>query len=128
VDAFSDLFVLISIVIGLAITQLLSGYRAVLIARAHVRFFAPTTRSPRALLRAGALVLRFLVGAAARQRVQGSLSHRPLADGREPVIPWAVLRDLGRRRVDPKRDLPPATAGLDVVGFSAYIFVLFAHL
>jgi hypothetical protein len=38
-DAFSYLSVLISIVIGLAITQLLQGYRTILIARARVRFF-----------------------------------------------------------------------------------------
>jgi hypothetical protein len=41
-DAFSYLSVLISIVIGLAITQLLQGYRTILIARERVRFFAPT--------------------------------------------------------------------------------------
>jgi len=41
-DAFSYLSVLISIVIGLAITQLLSGYRTLLIARGRVRTYAPT--------------------------------------------------------------------------------------
>jgi hypothetical protein len=42
VDAFSYLSVLISIVIGLAITQILQGYRTLLISRRRVRFFAPT--------------------------------------------------------------------------------------
>jgi hypothetical protein len=41
-DAFSHLSVLISIVIGLAITQILQGYRTLLIARRRVRVFAPT--------------------------------------------------------------------------------------
>jgi hypothetical protein len=41
-DAFSYLSVLISIVIGLAITQLLQGYRTILIARTRVRLFGPT--------------------------------------------------------------------------------------
>lgn len=40
-DAFGYLSVLISIVIGLAITQLLQGYRGILIARARVTFFGP---------------------------------------------------------------------------------------
>ncbi len=42
VDAFSYLSVLISIVIGLAITQILQGYRTLLISRRRVRFFGPT--------------------------------------------------------------------------------------
>jgi hypothetical protein len=42
VEAFSYLSVLISIVIGLAITQLLQGYRTILVARERVRFFGPT--------------------------------------------------------------------------------------
>jgi hypothetical protein len=41
-DAFAYLSVLISIVIGLAITQILQGYRAVLIARPKFRIFIPT--------------------------------------------------------------------------------------
>jgi hypothetical protein len=42
VDAFSYLSVLLSIIIGLAITQVLQGYRAMLLARRRVRPFAPT--------------------------------------------------------------------------------------
>jgi hypothetical protein len=42
VDAFSYLSVLISIVIGLAITQVLQGYRSLLVSRRRVRFFGPT--------------------------------------------------------------------------------------
>jgi hypothetical protein len=41
-DAFSYLSVLLSIIIGLAITQVLQGYRALLLARHRVRPFAPT--------------------------------------------------------------------------------------
>ena len=41
-DAFSYLSVLLSIIIGLAITQVLQGYRAMLLARHRVRPFAPT--------------------------------------------------------------------------------------
>ncbi|HEU4696571.1 MAG TPA: hypothetical protein VFR92_06375, partial [Sphingomicrobium sp.] len=36
-DAFSYLSVLLSIIIGLAITQVLQGYRALLLAKARVR-------------------------------------------------------------------------------------------
>ena len=42
VDPFSYLSVLVSIVIGLAITQILQGYRTLLISRRRVRFFGPT--------------------------------------------------------------------------------------
>ena len=41
-DAFSYLSVLLSIIIGLAITQVLQGYRALLLARRHVALYAPT--------------------------------------------------------------------------------------
>lgn len=41
-DAFSYLSVLLSIIIGLAITQILSGYRAALLARRQVRHALPT--------------------------------------------------------------------------------------
>jgi hypothetical protein len=41
-DAFGYLSVLISIVLGLAITELLQGVRSVLLARDHVRLFGPT--------------------------------------------------------------------------------------
>ena len=41
-EAFSYLSVLISIVLGLAITQVLQGYRTLLVARERVRFFGPT--------------------------------------------------------------------------------------
>lgn len=41
-DAFSYLSVLLSIIIGLAITQVLQGYRAMLLARRRVKLFAPT--------------------------------------------------------------------------------------
>lgn len=40
-DAFSYLSVLLSILIGLAITQVLQGYRVLLLARGRVRFYAP---------------------------------------------------------------------------------------
>jgi hypothetical protein len=42
VDAFSYLSVLLSIILGLAITQILMGYRGLLLARGRVRFYAPT--------------------------------------------------------------------------------------
>jgi hypothetical protein len=42
VDAFSYLSVLLSIVLGLAITQILQGYRGLLLARGRVTFYAPT--------------------------------------------------------------------------------------
>lgn len=41
-DAFSYLSVLLSIIIGLAITQVLQGYRAMLLARRRVKPFVPT--------------------------------------------------------------------------------------
>lgn len=41
-DAFSYLSVLLSIIIGLAITQVLQGYRGLLLARKRVRSFAPS--------------------------------------------------------------------------------------
>jgi len=41
-DAFSYLSVLLSIILGLAITQILMGYRGLLLARGRVRFYAPT--------------------------------------------------------------------------------------
>ena len=40
-DAFSYLSVLLSIIIGLAITQVLQGYRALLLHRSRIRFSAP---------------------------------------------------------------------------------------
>lgn len=40
-DAFSYLSILISIIVGLAITQVLQGYRALLLSRSRVRLFAP---------------------------------------------------------------------------------------
>jgi hypothetical protein len=51
VDAFSYLSVLLSIIVGLAITQVLQGYRALLLARERVRFDAlPLTWSALTLL------------------------------------------------------------------------------
>ena len=41
-DAFSYLSVLLSIILGLAITQILQGYRGLLLARGRVIFYAPT--------------------------------------------------------------------------------------
>ena len=41
-DAFSYLSVLLSIIIGLAITQVLTGYRALLLSRARVRIYWPS--------------------------------------------------------------------------------------
>ena len=41
-DAFSYLSVLLSIILGLAITQILQGYRSLLLARGRVRFYGPT--------------------------------------------------------------------------------------
>jgi len=41
-DAFSYLSVLLSIIIGLAITQVLQGYRALLLARERLVLYAPT--------------------------------------------------------------------------------------
>jgi hypothetical protein len=41
-DAFSYLSVLLSIIIGLAITQVLMGYRALLLSRSRVRLYMPT--------------------------------------------------------------------------------------
>lgn len=40
-DAFSYLSVLLSIIIGLAITQVLQGYRALLLSRRRVKYFFP---------------------------------------------------------------------------------------
>ena len=40
-DAFSYLSVLLSIILGLAITQILMGYRGLLLARGRVSFYAP---------------------------------------------------------------------------------------
>jgi hypothetical protein len=42
VDAFSYLSVLLSIILGLAITQILQGYRGLLLARGRVSFYGPT--------------------------------------------------------------------------------------
>jgi hypothetical protein len=42
VDAFSYLSVLLSIIIGLAMTQILLGYRGLLLARARVTFYVPS--------------------------------------------------------------------------------------
>lgn len=41
-DAFSYLSVLLSIIIGLAITQVLQGYRGLLLSRSRMRLYAPT--------------------------------------------------------------------------------------
>ena len=41
-DAFSYLSVLLSIILGLAITQILMGYRGLLLARGRVSFYGPT--------------------------------------------------------------------------------------
>lgn len=41
-DAFSYLSVLLSIILGLAITQVLQGYRALLLARARVQLYVPS--------------------------------------------------------------------------------------
>jgi hypothetical protein len=41
VDAFSYLSVLISIILGLAVTQVLQGFRGLLLARVHVRMYWP---------------------------------------------------------------------------------------
>ena len=40
-DAFSYLSVLISIILGLAVTQVLQGFRGLMLARAHVRAYMP---------------------------------------------------------------------------------------
>ena len=40
-DAFSYLSVLISIILGLAIQQVLQGYRALILSRRRIRFYAP---------------------------------------------------------------------------------------
>ena len=40
-DAFSYLSVLLSIILGLAITQVLQGFRSLMLSRARVRLFAP---------------------------------------------------------------------------------------
>lgn len=40
-DAFSYLSVLLSIILGLAIQQVLQGYRALILSRATIRFYAP---------------------------------------------------------------------------------------
>jgi hypothetical protein len=42
VDAFSYLSVLLSIILGLAITQVLQGYRGLLLSRSRVALYAPT--------------------------------------------------------------------------------------
>jgi hypothetical protein len=42
VDAFSYLSVLLSIILGLAITQILQGYRGLLLARGRVRLYGPS--------------------------------------------------------------------------------------
>ncbi len=41
-DQFSYLSVLLSIILGLAITQVLKGYRGVLLSRARIKFYWPT--------------------------------------------------------------------------------------
>lgn len=41
-DAFSYLSVLLSIILGLAITQILQGYRGLLLSRSRVQLYAPT--------------------------------------------------------------------------------------
>jgi len=41
VDAFSYLSVLISVILGLAVTQILQGFRGLMLARAHVRGYWP---------------------------------------------------------------------------------------
>lgn len=41
-DAFSYLSVLLSIILGLAITQVLQGVRGVLLQRARIRLYAPS--------------------------------------------------------------------------------------
>jgi hypothetical protein len=41
-DAFSYLSVLLSIILGLAITQVLQGYRGLLLSRSRVQLYAPT--------------------------------------------------------------------------------------
>ena len=41
-DAFSYLSVLLSIIIGLGITEVLQGYRSLLLSRSHVKLYAPT--------------------------------------------------------------------------------------
>src|SRR3954447_11069846 len=41
-DAFSYLSVLLSIIIGLAITEILQGYRGLLLSRSRVKLYAPT--------------------------------------------------------------------------------------
>lgn len=40
-DPFSYLFVLISIILGLAVQQVLQGYRALILSRRTIRFYAP---------------------------------------------------------------------------------------
>jgi hypothetical protein len=42
VDAFSYLSVLLSIILGLAITQVLQGYRALLLSRSRIKVYLPT--------------------------------------------------------------------------------------
>ena len=40
-DAFSYLSVLISVILGFAIQQVLLGYRALILSRRRIRFYAP---------------------------------------------------------------------------------------
>jgi hypothetical protein len=41
-DAFNYLSVLLSIIVGLAITQILKGFRGILLSRAHIRIYWPS--------------------------------------------------------------------------------------
>ena len=40
-DEFSYLSVLISVILGLAVTQILTGFRAILLARTRIRMYWP---------------------------------------------------------------------------------------
>jgi hypothetical protein len=49
-DEFSYLSVLISVILGLAVTQILKGFRGILLSRARVRIYWPVIASAAFLL------------------------------------------------------------------------------
>ena len=49
-DEFSYLSVLISVILGLAVTQILKGFRGILLARARIRIYWPVIASAALLL------------------------------------------------------------------------------
>jgi hypothetical protein len=127
VDPFSYLSVLISIILGLGITQLLTGLGRLLQARAGTRLYAPADLRANYFAHARpffALTMLLLLVSVAKDVVLDGALPRPLNPGTHLVLLTLSAAAVATRREGDHRALAPLVA----VSFAAYVTVLFARL